>query len=148
MTDVVDPKKRQIFMDISAQIERAIRAQDPTLFFAVFMDLSGELIYLANGERAEIKRLLRIWVDRTTFKLEQKKMAKNEKPSDMDARLGIERICADIGKKLTLASKVALFLFKNNEHCEGGVGINAHFASLPNARNRIDAWPKGQEQSA
>lgn len=134
---------------ISAMIESAAREHDPTIFFAVFMEMkidgTDTLVYLANGDRLEIRRLLAHWVERSTFTVDPKRRPR-ETSEDVDVRLAVERRCADVGTRLTRASKVALFFFKNDVDCPGGVGVNAYFASLPNARNRVAEWLAAQEQ--
>lgn len=57
-----------------------------------------------------------------------------------DARLAVERTCAEVGKTISKFAPIALFVFKNDDDCPDGVGVNAYFTSLPNAPAAIRQW--------
>jgi hypothetical protein len=154
VTAFIDPKKRERLVRISASIEEKLHARDPTLFFAAFIALGGEVVYLANGDRAEMCRLLAFWVEHANFNLDfdpnRKGVVKKreETRQEADERIAVERHCAELGKELARTAPIAFFVFKNNEDCVSGVGINAHFVSLGKARVKIAAWLKRQETPA
>ena len=136
MSDLAEA--RGVLVAIAETIGKAVRRDDPTLFYACFLGMPWGVSYVSNGQRAAIQRLLPELARRMDGGLAV--AGTRESVEHVDARLTVERACAEIGKRLAPRLKLALFVFKNSVDCPDGVGVNAWFSNLPNGPETIREW--------
>jgi hypothetical protein len=131
---------REALEMLSRGIERRVRAEDKTLFYACFLWLPSGIAYVSNGDRAEIQRLLPELVRRMDGSLAAPE-PERESPEHQDARLAVQRVGAEVGRRFAgEQKKLALFVFKNSADCPDGRGVNTWFTNVPNAPEAIRAW--------
>lgn len=109
----------------------------PGVGFALFLDADGRPYYLSNAERPDVVRALEEWLSLSSGDL---RVTKAREPTDAnDARLALERKCAEIGKELAEEARLILFLFDF-----GDGGHIAHFTTEPSFREMVARWVKQQ----
>jgi hypothetical protein len=105
--------------------------------FALFLGpAGGPNFYIASAEREDVVKLLREWL---TY-VRRSGVPRKEKSEEMDARLALERKCAEIGKTIASKASLVLFLFTY-----GDGGDMAHFTNIRKFEDDIERWVVSQE---
>lgn len=107
----------------------------PDVGFALFIETAGGWSYTSNCSRADIIGGLTAWI-RLTERGLVKELTRKETGQEVDARLALERRCAEIGKTLAAKFKMGIFLFEDKN--------SAYISNVEDIRERVQAWLRSQ----